>query len=293
MTVEPVATTALDGPACLLGEGPAYDAATDTAFWFDILGQTLFERGFATGATRAHALPFMASQLSVIDDERQLIFSETGLHVRDVATGRLTLHTAIEEHDAATRSNDGRVHPSGALWMGTMGKEGEDGLGALYWFFRGELRQLCRGVSIPNAICFSADGGTAYFADTPTGKLMRVATDPSTGLPLGDPAVFADTGAADGGPDGAVVDAEGCLWNARWGGSRIDVYGPDGGLRRSIGLPVSQPTCPLFIGTDADRMLVTSARKGVADHAAEQEAGRTLLIDLPMRGRHDPRVRID
>jgi sugar lactone lactonase YvrE len=290
MTPEPVATTALDCPACQLGEGPAYDAATDTAFWFDIIGRTLFEH--AAGTTRAHSLPFMASQLSVIDETRQLIFSETGLHVRDVATGRLTLHTAIEATDAATRSNDGRVHPCGALWMGTMGKEGEEGLGALYWFFRGELRQLYRGVSIPNAICFAADGATAYFTDTPTGKLMRVATDPATGLPKGDPAIFSDTGGADGGPDGAVVDAEGCLWNARWGGSRIDAYGPDGGLRRSIGLPVSQPTCPLFVGRGADQMLVTSALKGIANSGAEPEAGRTLRLDLAVRGRHDARVRI-
>jgi sugar lactone lactonase YvrE len=291
MIPEPVATTALDGPACLLGEGPAYDAATDTAWWFDILGRTLFEHAFSTGATRAHALPFMASQLSVIDDTRQLIFAESGLYVREIATGRLTLHTAIEESDAATRCNDGRVHPSGALWMGTMGKEGEEGLGALYWFHRGELRQLYRGVSIPNAICFSPDGATAYFTDTPTGRLMRVPTDPATGLPQGDPTIFHDSHAADGGPDGAVVDADGCLWNARWGGGRIDVYGPDGGQLRSIALPVSQPTCPLFVGASADRLLVTSARQGV-EVGAEPDAGRTLLLDLAVRGRHDARVMV-
>ncbi|BDA84106.1 gluconolactonase [Aureimonas sp. SA4125] len=288
MKPETVTTTVLDAPACLLGEGPAYDAQTDTAWWFDILGKGLFEHVFATGRTRRHDLPFMASQLSVIDAERQMIFADTGLFVRDVTSGNLTLHTAIEADNAATRSNDGRVHPCGALWMGTMGREAETGLGAIYWFYRGELRQLYKNISIPNAICFSADGATAYYTDTPTGLLMRVATDPATGLPIGEPAVFHDTRATGGGPDGAVVDAEGCLWNARWGGGRLDVYGPDGAVRRSFGLPVSQPTCPLFVGSDAGRMLVTSARKGAP--TTEDRAGTTLLLGLPVRGRHDARL---
>ena len=295
MMPEAVATTAVHDHKCILGEGSAYDAASDSAWWFDILGKTLFEHHFATGATTLHELPFIASQISFIDDERQLIWAESGLHVREIAGGRLTLHTAIEKTEKITRSNDGRVHPCGALWMGTMGKEEEKGAGAIYWFFRGELKQLYRDVSIPNTICFSADGATAYFSDTPTGLLMRVATDPATGLPLGEPTIFNDSRKESGGPDGALVDAEGCLWNARWGGSRIDVYAPDGSLQRSIGLPVSQPTCPLFIGAKADRMLVTSAQKGTPtdDLTTESDAGRTLLLDLSVKGKHDPRVLID
>lgn len=33
----------LDAVDCQLGEGPTYDPATDTAFWFDIKGQKLHE----------------------------------------------------------------------------------------------------------------------------------------------------------------------------------------------------------------------------------------------------------
>jgi sugar lactone lactonase YvrE len=33
-------------------------------------------------------------------------------------------------------------------------------------------------ITIPNAICFSPDGAIAYFTDTVTARLMRVAIDP-------------------------------------------------------------------------------------------------------------------
>ena len=35
--MEEVPTTVLCGERCHLGEGPTYDAATDTAWWFDIV----------------------------------------------------------------------------------------------------------------------------------------------------------------------------------------------------------------------------------------------------------------
>ncbi|HSJ42907.1 MAG TPA: SMP-30/gluconolactonase/LRE family protein, partial [Xanthobacteraceae bacterium] len=181
--MEEVATTILSGHHCLLGEGCTYDPATDTAWWFDILERTLFRADLASGAVTSHALPVMASVLAFIDDQRQLLATEDGLYVRGVADGRLTLHTPLEADNAATRSNDGRVHCSGALWIGTMGRKAENGAGAIYHFGGGELRRLYSGISIPNAICFSPDGATAYFTDTRKAILYRVTIDPTNALP--------------------------------------------------------------------------------------------------------------
>src|SRR6188768_2817223 len=149
--VEEVATKILSDRHCQLGEGCTYDPATDTAWWFDILERTLFQADLASGAVTAHALPWMASVVAFIDDQRQLLATENGLYVRDIADGRLTLHVALEADNAATRSNDGRVHASGALWIGTMGRKAEKGAGAIYHFGGGEFRRLYAGISIPNA----------------------------------------------------------------------------------------------------------------------------------------------
>ena len=292
MTGEVVATKILSEHSCHLGEGPTYDVASNTAWWFDIVEKTMLEHRFATGETVLHPLPFMGSQLAFIDDDRQLVASDTGLFVRDIATGSLVLHSPLEADNAVTRSNDGRVHPSGALWIGTMGREAETGAGAIYRFYRGELTTLFSNISIPNAICFTADGTTAYFTDTALGLLMRVETDPTTGIPTGEAVPLYDHRGQLGGLDGAVVDADGVIWNARWGGSCLDAYSPAGERLRTIALPASRPTCPLFIGADADRMLVTSAREGVtaAEVSAEPDAGKTFLLDFRMKGRLEPRV---
>lgn len=294
MDIETPETRVLSSYPCELGEGPAYDAGSDTAWWFDILGKTLFEHRFGSGETMRHPLAFMASQLSFIDDATQMVAGERGLFVRDIAGGRLTLHTPLEADDAATRSNDGRVHPAGALWIGTMGTAGTRGAGAIYWFFRGELRRLFAGITTPNAICFSADGTVGYFTDTADKRLMRVALDAATGLPTGAPAIFADTGDEDGGPDGAVIDADGLIWNARWGGGRIDAYAPDGRRVRRIAVPARQPSCPVFVGAAFDRMLVTTAREGLTpgEIEADGHAGRTLLIAPGAIGRAEPRLRL-
>ena len=293
--MEEVATKIMSEHHCLLGEGCTYDPATDTAWWFDILEQTLFQADLASGAVTSRALPLMASVLAFIDDQRQLLATENGLYVRDVVDGRLTLHAPLEADNAATRSNDGRVHSSGALWIGTMGRRAEKGAGAIYRFHRGELLRLYAGVTIPNAICFSPDGATAYFTDSRKGILHRVAVDPANAMPIGDPSTLYDHRGGAGALDGAVVDAEGLIWNARWGGSRIDVYTPEGERARTIRVPATRPSCPVFVGRNFDRLLVTTASEGMDDRAkaADPQHGMTFTLDVGAIGRPEPRVRLE
>ncbi|MBN9258586.1 MULTISPECIES: SMP-30/gluconolactonase/LRE family protein [unclassified Mesorhizobium] len=279
---------------CELGEGPSYDPATDTLFWFDIVHGHLLEQKLSGGAVKVNELGQMASAIAVIDEGRQLIATEIGLHVRDVASGKLTLHTPLEADNAVTRSNDARVHPCGAFWVGTMGKKEEKGAGSIYWFFKGELRRLFSGITVSNSICFSQDGTIAYYTDTSTGLLMRVGCDPSTGLPSGEARVFVDHRSAKGYIDGSVLDRDGILWNACWGGAVVKAYGPDGKLVRTVEMPVTQPSCPAFVGKAADRLAVTSAWSGKdrKQRAEDPQAGKTFLLDIPVNGLFEPRVLI-
>lgn len=278
---------------CELGEGPGFDPLTNTVWWFDILAGRLFEKPLAGGEARMHSLGQMASALAVVDKERQLVLTETGLFVRDRSTGHTIMHQPIEADNPATRSNDARVHPAGAFWVSTMGKKAEPGAGAVYWYREGELRKLYGNISIANSICFAPDGRAAYFADLALNIVWRVNTDPGTGLPNGEPTEFLkNTGS--GGFDGSVVDADGNLWNASWGGSRIDVFTPSGNRLRTIELPIPQPTCPAFIGTDSASLVVTSAYAEMdeASRLAYPDAGKTFRIEIAGKGRLDPQVRI-
>lgn len=282
----------LSETVCRLGEGPTYDPASGTLFWFDIVGKRLLQKAWPDGETIVHSLPVMASALAVIDEKRQLLVTETGLQIRDPETNGLTLLREVDADDPVTRSNDARVHPCGALWFSTMGRNAEKKAGSIYWFFRGEVRRLYPEISIPNAICFSPDGSIAYFADTGKNIMFRVACDPKTGLPDGEPVSFIDWRRREGGLDGAVTDADGTIWNARWGAGALDAWSPEGNKIRSMQIPARQPSCPVFLGGDAARIAVTSAWDGMDEAArnADPHAGKTFLVHIDVRGRLDPRV---
>jgi sugar lactone lactonase YvrE len=289
--VEEVATAIVCAERCHLGEGATYDAASDTAWWFDILERRLFEARLGTGAIVIHDLPVMASALAYVDDGRQLVAAEDGLYLRATASGTLQRVLTIGPDNGTTRSNDSRVHPSGTFWTSIMGRKAEMGAGAISALHQGELKRLFAGLTIPNAICFSPDGATGYFADTRENLLFRVPLDPATGLPSGHPSALRRH-EGKGGLDGAVTDADGVIWCARWGGACIDAYAPDGTHLRTIATPALQTTCPVFVGPDYSRLLVTSAYEDMdaATRAADPEHGRTFLLDLGIRGRPEPRV---
>ncbi|MCO6186950.1 SMP-30/gluconolactonase/LRE family protein [Rhizobium sp. L1K21] len=275
-----------------LGEGPSYDPVRNTAFWFNIVHKELHELNLSSGEKQVHALPAMCSVLARIDDKRQAVVSEHGIYIRDVESGAMELAVAIEKDEAHMRSNDGRVHPSGALWFGTMTKtgDGREGAGSIYHVAGTKVTKLYSGISIPNGICFSPDGSTGYFVDTVENVLKKVALDPKTGLPAGAPQVFSDERQNPGGCDGSVCDADGNIWNARWGVGEVQVYDPSGIKTAAYKLPTSQTSCPAFIGPNADRLLVTSAKEDMSAEqlAAEPQAGFTFELGVAVNGRLEP-----
>ena len=278
----------------VLGEGPTYDPVSNSVWWFNILGKELHELNLSTDEKKVHPLPVMASVLARIDSSRQLLATEEGLFVRDIASGSLTFYAALENDKPENRSNDGRTHPSGALWISTMSKRAEQQAGAIYHVAAGKVTKIFGGISIPNSICFSPDGTIGYFTDTRVSQLMRVLVDPETGLPTGEPIVMVDSMEDPGGLDGSVCDADGYIWNARWGSGFVDKYSPDGLRIERYRVPAMQPSCPAFIGKNADRLAVTTAWEGLDDEARsmQPQAGALLELGLTVKGVFDPKYKL-
>ncbi|MGX5665305.1 SMP-30/gluconolactonase/LRE family protein [Rhizobium daejeonense] len=277
-----------------LGEGPVYDRESDTLWWFDILGKALWSLELATNTATRHDLPFMGSVLAIIDENRQLIAGDAGLFLRDRASGELTPFVELEPDRPGNRSNDGRVHPSGALWIGTMGKTAADGAGAIYHVAGNKVIRIFDKISIPNSICFSPDGKIGYFVDSKINKLMRVDVDAETGLPTGTPSVLIDGTGREGVFDGSVVDAEGNIWNARWDGGAVDRYDAEGRHIARYAMPAKRVTCPAFFGPNADRLMVTSCWEGLDDTSRKADAlcGATFELGVAVKGQHAPRFRL-
>jgi len=252
-----------DTTPCELGEGPLWHPTRQQFFWFDIVGRRLHTS--EAGKTRTVQFDEHVSAAGWVDDQSLLIASETRLFVFDLDRERSEDVEGLEPDNALNRSNDGRADPWGGFWIGTMAKQNAyQGQGAIYRYFKGELRTLYPGIAIPNAICFSPDRSFAYYADTTTQKIMRQGLDAETGWPDGDPKVWLDL-AADGlFPDGAVVDAEGNLWNAQWGAGRVACYDPEGRFQRAVTFEAAHTSCPAFGGTEMTTLFCTTALQALS-----------------------------
>jgi|TARA_Y100000310_G_scaffold343698_1_gene452547 sugar lactone lactonase YvrE len=274
-----------------LGEGPLTHHLRSSLVWCDIVNRAVYERPFSGGKTRKFELPVMPSAAAIVDERSVLVATEIDFRKLDLDSGAMeeVLRFPIEP---TMRSNDGRVHPSGAFWIGTMAKDGRSQPGAIYRVFEGTIEKMIDGVAVPNSICFVEDGSFAYYADTRQNTIWRIPTDPGSGDTTGEQEVFVTVGEnTPGGPDGSVVDAEGNLWNARWGGAALDVYDSAGRRIHSYAVPAVQPTCPAFIGENLDQIVTTTAAVGLDSDRLGEADGTVIRIDVPVAGRREPIVR--
>ncbi len=274
-----------DDRVCELGEGPFWHPERSQFFWFDILSRKLLTRD-ANGPLEWQ-FEGMASAAGWVDRERMILATETGLSLFDISEGTLEPLVEVEADDPGTRSNDGRADRQGGFWFGTMGKEAKRGRGTIYRYYRGELRRLVSEISIPNAICFTLDGRTAYYADTPSHKVWCQSLD-AEGWPEGERRLFLDLSSEGLHPDGAVVDAEGGLWCALWSSGRVARFDAEGRMSHHLDLSGKNSTCPAFGGADMRDVLVTSALEGMTDPDADQ--GLSYLLRAPVVGVPEPRV---
>lgn len=278
-----------DTTCCQLGEGPIWHPGRGQLFWFDILANRLHTQ--VDGKPQHWQFGENVSAAGWVDDRTLLIASETALFRYDLVTGDRTDLIALEADDPATRSNDGRADPQGGFWIGTMAKAEPGKPGAIYRYYRGELRKLFGGIVIPNAICFPPGGRHAHFTDTAKQQVMKVALD-GDGWPVGQPEVFLDLRADGLFPDGAVIDADGTMWLAQWGAFRVAAYDTLGRFLRAVPFAAAQTSCPAFGGPGLDTLFCTSAAKGLTPEqlAAHPDSGMTFAAPGIAKGQPEHRV---
>lgn len=267
-----------DSRQCTLGEGPLWHPVRKQLLWFDILEKKLLSR-------HNHGLlewqfDEYVSAAGWVDEDNLLIASQTKLFKFNLVTNESTHVCDLEIDNSVTRSNDGRADPFGGFWIGTMGIACEPKAGAIYRYYKGELRKLFSDITVTNCICFSPDGKFGYFTDSLIKHVMRQPLD-EAGWPKGEASIYLDLSAESFGPDGAVIDSEGAMWNAQWGASRVARYLPDGTLDFTIAIGGIQATCPAFGGDDFTDLYVTSALENIKEPNEDQ--GATFLIQTDLK----------
>ena len=155
-----------------------------------------------------------------------------------------------------------------------MGRKAEKGAGAIYAFRRRrDLAGCFPRISIPECDLLFARWRHRLFhrhRATPCSiafrSIPRTACRRRAGVAVRPPAAGWAASTA------RCVDAEGLIWNARWGGSCVDAYSPQGERVRAVRVPAKQPSCPVFVGPNFDR---AAGHHGLAGHGRGGECRRS------------------
>lgn len=279
---------------CMLGESIVWCERRAALFWADIDAAQLWMHIPGSGSTRHWPLPERLGSLALCQNGQLLLGLAKGLHLADIeavidaATPTplpLRRLQDVEPGCSETRVNDGRSDRHGNFVFGTKSERADQApIGSFYQYSaRYGLRRLALpGVSIPNSICFSPDGGILYYCDSSQPRILCCDYDAQAAT-VSNSRVFVELYHPDASPDGSIIDAEGHLWNAQWGASRVVRYRPDGHVERIVDLPVTQPSCCAIGGESFDQLYITSARAELdpATLARVPASGGVFQLALP------------
>ena len=275
--------------AATLGEGPAWDAKTQTLYWIDILGKRVhFHGNDENGFIQLNEMP---GCLAPCADGKLIIAAKASFLTIEPATviaslqGKTTVLASVTE-PGNNRFNDGKCDPAGRFLAGTMNMDEKTPSGALYSFDGGTATKLLDDIRISNGLAWSPDYKTFYYIDTPTREVKAFDHDLSTGQ-IANPRVAITVPESLGWPDGMTSDTEGNLWIAMWGGAKLTRWNPQTReLLEQIPLPAKNITSCAFGGKNLNEIYITSARMGLEDAelSAYRHSGSLMRLKTKVRG---------
>jgi len=270
-----------------LGEGPLWDHRTQTLYWLNVLEGEVWRSRFDRGQPSPPEVWKPASRVSCLglgSDGRLIGAFEDTLGA--FAWGETPVVLGRSGHDPVRMAlNDGKVSPDGGFWFGAKDRAHRDGIAPLQRLHGGRVEVIETGLTISNGLDWSPDRRWFYLADSPPRVIWRYRYDAATGR-ISEREVFADGSVAPGVPDGLAVDAEGCVWSARWAGSQLVRISPAGEVLARVAFPVSRVSSCIFGGPDLKTLFVTSAKEDLNDdeRRAEVLSGSVFALDVDVAG---------
>ncbi|MEM1287581.1 MAG: SMP-30/gluconolactonase/LRE family protein [Pseudomonadota bacterium] len=252
-----------------VGEGPIWDAQTARLYWVDIIGKTLHAFAPSSGERQVWASRDFPTALALAGGgSHALVAMAAGMAWLNLSSGHITAFVSPDSMDG-NRLNEGKCDPQGRFWTGSMqtnlnpdgsGRNMDRNSGAL---FRVDPDGSTHAMTehefgISNTLAWSPDGKTMYFGDSIRNVIFAYDWHGDEGR-ISNPRVHLE-GFERGAPDGSAIDQDGCLWNARFGGSCLIRITPQGDVDQVIELPVTNPTSCAFGGGGSDTLFVTSAQ---------------------------------
>ena len=278
-----------------LGEGPLWSPGEKALYWTDVTAYRIHRWTPATDALRSWRMPEMVTSMALRARGGLIVATTTGIDAWDPESGRSERLAAPEADLPGNRSNDGKCDRRGRFWLGTMQNnlhpDGSDKpmTGNTGHLYRLDADLSCprmeSGIGISNTLAWSPDDRIMYFGDSLAG-IHAYDFDADAGT-IANRRMFARTEDESlGAGDGSAIDADGCLWNARWDGGCLIRWAPDGSIDRKVALPCRRVTSAAFGGDDLGTLYVTTARDPTSAQEREEQplAGGVFAFDPGVKG---------
>ena len=259
---------------CETGEGPLWHPMERQVYWSDIPRGRIFR---LNPFSRRHEQIYegrIVGGYTIQSDGSLLLFMDRG-SVAVWRDGKLEYLVNEMEGETDNRFNDVAADPAGRVFCGTMPTDTRSA--TLYRMDTdGSITTVLEGVGLSNGIGFSPDQKQMYYTDSLARKIYIFDYDIDSG-DITNQRVFVETPDDGSIPDGMTVDAEGYVWGARWDGSSLYRYNPDGEQVVQIQFPAKKISSVIFGGVDLTDMYVTTAGGG---NKAEEGPGAGGLFRL-------------
>ncbi len=268
-----------------VGESPFWDGAGHV--WsVDIVGKRIRRRRLSDGNTVTWQTDDLPTALALAPEGGAAVSFAGGVALwspdGDPAPGKI-----VPDGDPAMRLNEGKCDPAGRMWVASMEnnltrdlepREQTAARGRLYRLDGTEVTGFGDSdLGIPNTMAWSPDRTRFYFGDSLQNTIWVWDYDNDSG-DIDNRRVFVSGG--PGLPDGSTMDADGCLWTARFSAGQVIRYTPDGRVDRVVDLPVENPTATTFAGDDLSTLIVTSARFALDRPSATDGAMMAIATDV-------------
>lgn len=285
---------ALDTPSAELGEGPVWDASTETLLWVDIPGGHLHRTSLGTGTTTTVDVGPWPAFIYPAGPGQVLISHTWDLALVQEATGHRTVLATLGS-DPVSRLNDAKVDDAGRVVIGAMvypWKEGGPCNVHRVDLAEGTDEVLASGMQLSNGLDWNADRSLLYFIDTPTRRIdvFDVAKDGT----WSGRRTFVEIEEGAGNPDGMTLDADGNIWVALFDGGAVRQYSPAGEVLAHIEIPVPHVTSLCFGGEGLADMFVTTASNRLTDANRHKhpDAGKVFRVRHAGTGHALPDVKL-
>jgi sugar lactone lactonase YvrE len=272
-----------------LGEGPLWHPDEDCLYWVDIHQNRVEQYIPQTGLRKTIQFDSAVTALGIRQKGGFIAATAEGVGFWDGSSPKIELFARPESHLPVNRFNDGAVGPGGRFWAGTMCENVDTDAPPPGSFYRVEpsqsVEQVESGLFISNGLGWSPDQAYFYLTDSVRRVIYRYHFNQDSGQISGREE-FIRTPDEPGVPDGLAIDAEGCIWSARWGGWNVTRYSPQGEMLEEIRLPVAHPTSCAFGGRDLSTLYITSAWTplSAAERADQPLAGDIFAVKLDVPG---------